>query len=65
MRPVRGHLTLKMNIMFSIRNLMVNIFFSTIFSKKAVSGEKTVKNCFGNIFDNFLQKGGVLRQKLT
>ncbi len=30
-RPVRGHLTPKMNIAFFIRNLMLNIFSSTIF----------------------------------
>ncbi len=24
-----------------------------------------MKNCFGSTFDNFLGKGGVLRQKLT
>ncbi len=65
-RPVRDHLTPKMNIDFFIRNLMLNIFFySTIFSKKAVFSEKTAKNCFGGAFDNSLGKEGVLRQKLT
>ncbi len=37
----------------------------SIFSKKAVFSEKTAKNCFGGAFDNFLEKEGVLRQKLT
>ncbi len=44
---------------------MPNIFYSTIFLKKAVFSEKTAKNCFGGAFDNFLGKGGVLHQKLT
>ncbi len=39
--------------------------YLTIFSKKAVFSEKTAKNCFGDAFDNFLEKEGVLRQKLT
>ncbi len=35
-------------------------FYSTIFSKKAVFSEKTVKNHFGGEFDSFLGKKGVL-----
>ncbi len=35
------------------------------FRKKAVFSEKTVKNYFGDAFDKFSRKGGVLRQKLT
>ncbi len=64
-RPVRGHLTPKMNIAFSVKNLMLNIFYSTIFSKKAAFSEKTAKNCFGGAFDNFLGKEGVLQPKIN
>ncbi len=64
-RPVKGHLTPKINITFFIRNSMPNIFYSAIFLKKAVFSEKTVKNCFGSTSDYFLEKGGVLHQKLT
>ncbi len=64
-RPVRTHLTPKMNIAFFIRNLTLNIFLFDNFFKKAVFSDKTAKNCFGSAFDNFLGKEGVLRQKLT
>ncbi len=64
-RPIRSQLTPKMNIAFFIWNLMLNIFYSTIFSKKAVFSEKTAENCFRSAFDNFLGKEGVLRRKLT
>ncbi len=64
-RPVKGHLTQKMNIAFFIWNWCWIFFYSTIFSKKAVFSEKTAKNCFGGAFDNFLGKEGILRQKLT
>ncbi len=64
-RPVRGHLTPKMNIAFFIRNFLLNIFLFDNFSEKAVFSEKTAKNCFGGAFDNFLGKEGVLRRKLT
>ncbi len=63
-----GRPTAKMNTTFFIRSYMLNIFYSTIFSKKAVFLEKTEKNCFGDTFDDFLQKKGkrgVLLQKLT
>ncbi len=64
-RPVRGLLTPKMNIAFFIRSLMLNIFLFNNFFEKAVFSEKTVKNCRGGAFDNFLGKEGVLRRKLT
>ncbi len=37
-------------------------FFYSIFLKKAIFSEKTVKNCFGGIFYHFLGKGGILSQ---
>ncbi len=40
-------------------------FIQQFFSKKAVFSEKIPKNCFGGAFDNFLEKEGVLRRKLT
>ncbi len=40
-------------------------FFSTIFSKKAVFSEKTMKNCFRGKFDHFLGKGRVLPKNFT
>ncbi len=62
-RPVRGHLTPKMNIDFFIKNLMLNIFlFNNFFEKKATFSEKPAKNCFGGAFDNFLGKECVLRR---
>ncbi len=53
-RPVRGHLTPKRNIVFFIRNLMLNIFLFDKFWKKSIFSEKTAKNCFEGAFDNFL-----------
>ncbi len=64
-RPVMGHLTPKMNITFFIKIRCRITFYSKSFSKKAVFSKKTVKNCFGGAFNNFLGKGGILRQKLT
>ncbi len=64
-RPVRGHLTPKMNIAFSIRNLMLNISYSTIFSKKTVFSQKPAKNCFGGAFDNFFRERRRLMPKIN
>ncbi len=48
------------------QKLDTEYFFIQFFSKKAVFSEKTLKNCFGSTFDDFLGKGGdVLHQKLT
>ncbi len=45
---------------------MRNIFlFDDFFEKSSIFSQKTVKNCFGSEFDNFLGKKCVLRQKLT
>ncbi len=62
-RPVRCHLTPKMNIAFFITNLILKFFSLTIFLKKAIFSEKNAKNCFGGAFDNFPGKEGVLRRK--
>ncbi len=43
---------------------MSNTFYPIIFLKKPVFSEKTVKNCFGCTFDDFVGEGGVLLQKL-
>ncbi len=45
-RPDRGHLTLRINIAFFIRNLMLNIFFSTVFSKKSCIVRENSKKLF-------------------
>ncbi len=45
-------------------NLLIVIVFQRLFKNSPFS-EKTVKNCFGGTFDNFLGKGRILRQKLT
>ncbi len=65
-RPVRAHLTPKINITFFIRKQMLNIFlFNNFFEKKKkVFSEKTAKNCFRGISNDFLGKGDVLPQKL-
>ncbi len=67
-RPVRGHLTTKINITFFYQKLNAEyIFFNNFFKKKkkTVFSEKNGKNYFGGTFNNFLGKGGDLRQKLT
>ncbi len=64
-RPARAHLTLKMNITFFIRNLMLNIFlFHNFFEKKTSIFRENHEKLFWGTFDHFLGKGGVLSQKL-
>ncbi len=62
-RPVIGH-TPKTNITFlsQIRRWM--FFHTTIFSKKGIFFEKTVKNCLGGTFDHVLGKGRRLAPKI-
>ncbi len=49
-RPVRGHLTPKMNIIFFIRNLMLNIFlFNNFFEKSCIFRENLKKLFWGRI----------------
>ncbi len=49
-RPVRGHLTPKMNIAFFIRNLMLNIFlFDNFFEKGCIFRKKRNKLFWGRI----------------
>ncbi len=43
---------------------MLNIFYSIIFSEKAVFSPETAKNSSGGSFDQFLGKGGFLGKKL-
>ncbi len=49
-RPVRGHLTSKINIAFFIRNLMPNIFlFDNFFEKSCIFRENRKKLFWGRI----------------
>ncbi len=65
-RSVRGHLAPKMNITFFFTtNWALNILLTNFFEKKAVYFlEKLWKTVLGDKYDNFLEKGGVLAQKL-
>ncbi len=56
-RPVRGHLTPKMNIAFFIRNLMLNIFLlNNFFEKSNIVGENRGK-FWGENMTIFQEKG--------
>ncbi len=64
-RPVRGHLTPKINIVFFSRNLMLNIFLFNNFLQKSCIFRENRKKLFWGAFDNFLGKEVVLLRKLT
>ncbi len=56
-RPVRGHLTPKMNITFFIRNLMVNNFlFYNFFDKRSIFREHLEKLFWGHIWQLFRER---------
>ncbi len=56
-RPVRGHLTPKMNIAFFIRNLMLNIFlFNNFFEKSCIFRENRKKLFWGRIWLFFRER---------
>ncbi len=64
-RPVRGHLTPKMNIAFFIRYLTLNIFlFDNFFEQSCIFREKRKKLFWGRIWQFFREKG-LSRRKLT
>ncbi len=55
--PVRGHLTPKMNIIFFIRNLMLNIFlFNSFFEKSCIFRENREKLFWGRIWQFFRER---------
>ncbi len=65
MRPVKGHLITKINIgTLFYQKLGAKYFLINNFLKKKYFLRKNVKNCFGDMFDNFLGKEGVLPRKL-
>ncbi len=64
-RPVKGHLTPKMNITFFNINWILNIFlFNNFFWKKHYIPRK-LKNCFGGTFDHFLRERRSLTPKIN
>ncbi len=65
-RPVRGHLTLKMNITFFFYQELDTeyLFIRQLFEKSRIFQENCEKLFWGKL-DNFLGKGGILSQKLT
>ncbi len=64
-RPVRCHLTPKMNIAFFHQKFNDEYFFIPQFFRKKLYFQRNCKKLFWGAFDNFLGKEGVLRRKLT
>ncbi len=66
MRPVRSHLTPKMKLTFFIRNQMLNIIlFNNLFEKKSSIFRENSEKRFGDTFEHFLGKGGVLPHEIN